>query len=1069
MKLAGHLEKQKGFVECIESLRSKNHALFDGVWGSSCALLISALQKHAPSSLVVVTATEKELDLLADDVETFCNEPFEIFPSSQIDIKQPASDPDYGQRIRFLKRITAEQTPPLVLTSIQALLQPVPSMARIAQRSRTLKTGDRIDPAEFQQWLVECGFHHVSGVEMPSEFSVRGGIIDLFAPDWVLPVRIEFFDDEIDSLREFEIESQRSTMTLKEIEVTVVPPSTEDDTSLFDLLPSDSFLLMVEPDAIRDQAKQFLKLVAHPKRFHSFETTRKLSAKFATASAHQLSSSASENDSFDTGMKYCRFDIEPVEEFPGDIGEIRAKLDQVGKGHHVYVVPVVEGEVDRLVEILGTTQIGSRGKLHFPVGRVHHGFRLIKDKVLVVAVDQLFRRGEMRRTARRRLGKAIDSFLDLQEGDLVVHLAHGIGRFRGLELLEKEGVAKEHLALEFHGKTKIYVPASRIDLVQKYIGGAKRRPTLARIGSKSWQKQRLAAEQAVTDLASDMLQVQAERTLRKGISFHLDTDWQQEFERSFPFRETPDQLTSIKEIKADMQSNQPMERLLCGDVGFGKTELAMRAAFKAVENGYQVAMLVPTTVLCEQHYRAFKERMREFPFDIAKLSRFCSTKEMRDNLEGLATGRIDILIGTHRLASKDVKFFNLGLLIIDEEQRFGVEVKERLKSMRSMVDVLTMSATPIPRTLHMSLVGVRDISNLETPPETRTAVETRVTRFDEELIRTAILKELNRGGQIFFVHNRVGDIEAVRDKLARIVPEASVVIGHGQMAEGQLEVVMRDFIEHRYDVLLATTIIESGLDIPNANTIFIDEADRYGLSDLHQLRGRVGRYNRQAYCFLMIDSRKHINPTAAKRLAAIQQYSEMGAGFSIAMRDLEIRGAGNLLGTEQSGHIAMIGYELYCQLLETAVRQLKKLPPKMELNVDIDLPCDAFFPDEFISDKRQKIDLYRRMTRIETFDQIMEINEEIVDRFGELPMPAKRMLTLAELRLDAAIWQINSIFLEDNYLVFKYASRSRIETLAKQNNGRLRVVDETSAYVTLKKEKHTANALLKAVKSILRA
>jgi len=536
---------------------------------------------------------------------------------------------------------------------------------------------------------------------------------------------------------------------------------------------------------------------------------------------------------------------------------------------------------------------------------------------------------------------------------------------------------------------------------------------------------------------------------------------------AFPYQETPDQLQSISAIKSDMESTQPMDRLLCGDVGFGKTEVAIRAAFKAVESGFQVAVLVPTTILAEQHYQTFRQRMAEFPVDVAKLSRFVSNSEQRETIEGLKLGRVDIVVGTHRLASKDVDFYSLGLLVIDEEQRFGVEVKERLKSIRSAVDVLTMTATPIPRTLHMSLVGLRDISNLETPPEERVAVHTKVTRFSDELIRNAVLRELNRGGQIFFVHNRVQDIEIVADRLRHIVPEARIAIGHGQMGEGELEAVMVDFIAHRFDILLATTIVESGLDIPNANTIFIDEADRYGLADLHQLRGRVGRYDRQAYCYLLVEPSKHVSPDASRRLRAIEEYSEMGAGFAIAMRDLEIRGAGNLLGTQQSGHIAAVGYEFYCQLLENAVRKLKSMPAKLEIVVDIDLPGAAYLPPEYVPDLRAKIDLYRRVSRVSQFQEIDDLREEMTDRFGALPEPAERLLERAALGLEAAVWDIVSITIEDEYLVLRCGSGGRIEHLKKQSRYPLRIVDDCTAYLPLEAGLSSGESFYSLAKSVL--
>ncbi|MDZ4819081.1 MAG: transcription-repair coupling factor, partial [Planctomycetota bacterium] len=689
------------------------------------------------------------------------------------------------------------------------------------------------------------------------------------------------------------------------------------------------------------------------------------------------------------------------------------------------------------------------------------------ERIALVSGAELFHRHDVNRPSRKRLGRVIDSFLELREGDYVVHLSHGIGRYRGMKLLDKHGQVEEHLELEFHGSTKVFVPASNIDLVQKYVGGKNSRPTLAHVGGKTWVRQKEAANRAVLDLAAEMLELQASRDSRPGFAFSKDTQWQQEFDAAFPYQETPDQLTAIREIKGDMHEAKPMDRLLCGDVGYGKTEVAMRAAFKAVDNGFQVAVLVPTTILAEQHRRTFAARMAEFPFTIAALSRFSTARQQSNTIKALKSGGVDIVIGTHRLAQRDIDFANLGLLVIDEEQRFGVEIKERLKALRGTVDVLTMTATPIPRTLHMSLLGVRDISNLETPPEDRQPVETRVTRWDEELIRHAVLRELNRGGQIYFVHNRIKDIALVAAKLQRIVPEASLVIGHGQMPEGELEQVMLDFIERKYDILLATTIIESGLDIPNANTIFIDQADIYGLADLHQLRGRVGRYKHRAYCYLLIDENKYLAGTAAKRLRAIEEFSEMGAGFAIAMRDLEIRGAGNILGTQQSGHIATVGYELYCELLEQAVRKMKHLPPKQNVDVHIDLPGEAHIPRTHVPDMRAKIDLYRRLSRVATFEEIQDLSAEMLDRFGAHPAPLARLLLLAELRVAATHWRIDSIAREEQYAVFKYTDRRKIEQLAARSRGKLRIVDHKSAYLPVGHDIAKTEQILEPIKSLL--
>ena len=1072
------LSQNQGFGEAIAALAAGRPASFDGVWGSACALLVAALERHSPQQLLVVCPTQREADDTAADLELFSTLPT-VYPAWETEPDDRLiHDETFGDRLRVLKRLlspspTHPRSHSPLVTSVQALLQPSPPKGAIASATRVLRRGERIDMDELLRWLVERGFHHTSAVELPGEFSHRGGILDIFAPDWLRPVRIELFDEEIESLRSFDIGTQRSQETLDEIDVTVLGRDayvpTESQTQrpghLAHYLPLDTWILLIAPERIAEEGRHYLERTEVPARFHSVSDVLAECSRFSVATAAEIQSG--------TAGVHCHLPIESVERFSGDIGHVRDELDQMAGQDEVFIVTATEAEVQRLGEILGTTRLAATGRLHYVIGTLRSGFRLRRTErettgALILTGGELFHRGELRRLPRRRLGKAIDSFLDLREGDLVVHLAHGIGRYRGLRLIEKQGQSEEHLEIEFDGGTKIYVPAVKIDLVQKYVGGTKTRPTLAKIGGKSWLKQKKAAEDAVFDLAVEMLEMQAMRAARPGIAFGADSEWQREFDASFPYQETPDQLAAIAAVKGDMQRPRPMDRLLCGDVGFGKTEVAMRAAFKAVDHGYQVAVLVPTTILAEQHFHTFRERLAEFPFDIAKLSRFCTSQEEREALKGLKSGRVDIVIGTHRVASKDLEFNNLGLVIIDEEQRFGVDVKERLKSFRTVVDVLTLSATPIPRTLHMSLVGLRDISNLETPPEDRLAVETKVARWDDSLIRHAVLRELARDGQIYFVHNRVNDIEIIANRLRQIVPEARLRIGHAQMPDDELEEVMVDFVAHKFDLLLSTTIVESGLDIPNANTIFIDEADKYGLADLHQLRGRVGRYKNRAFCYLLLEPHKHLTPTAARRLRAIEEFSEMGAGFAIAMRDLEIRGAGNLLGTQQSGHIAAVGYELYCTLLENAVRTLQKMAPKIALDVDINLPGDAYLPADYVDDLRLKIDLYRRLTRVSTYEQLADFRSELVDRFGEPPPPVERLLALAELKMDAAVWNISEIFIENEFLVFRYGNCSRIEQLAKLRRGQVRIVDERSAYVPIPKGLAHDHRLLDLAKSLLR-
>ena len=1077
IQLVQCLDHEAGFAEVVGSLKGGHAATLDGVWGSSCALVAAALAAHAPATLLVVCPQIDQVDDLVDDLTLFTRLNPERFPASESS-DRATHDEVFGERLRLLKLLRGTTVPRLVVTSIQSLLQPVPSRQTLERHTQLLHVGQTVPINRLTKWLVENDCINTSAVELPGEFSVRGGILDIFAPDWDGPVRVEFFGDEIESIRRFEVSSQRSLKSLESVDLSVLGPGAADGAHVTDYLPPQSWFLLLEPMELEQEGRQYLERMQEsettsptatfptkehgaPLAFHTVSEVLRRVFRFPSATAAAVAAGSLETT--------CHLKIESVERFSGDINRVRDELDEAGAGQDVFVVCQTTAEVRRLQELFGTTQAARQQRLHFPIGSLQSGFRLVPERIVLLSSAELFRRADLRRPSRRRLARVIDSFLELREGDLVVHVTHGIARYRGLKLLEKNGQVEEHLELEFSGRTKLYVPSTKIGLVQKYIGGTKSRPTLAKIGGRLWGRQKERVEEAVTDLAADMLELQAARASRPGIAFPADTEWQREFDASFPYHETSDQLATIDAIKHDMCLSRPMDRLLCGDVGYGKTEVAMRAAFKTVDAGYQVAVLVPTTLLCEQHWRTFTERTAEFPFEIAALSRFATRRQQTRIIQRLEEGSLDIVIGTHRLAQPDVHFHNLGLVVIDEEQRFGVEVKERLKTLRRTVDVLTMTATPIPRTLHMGLLGLRDISNLETPPEDRLAVETRVARFEPELIRHAVLRELSRGGQIFFVHNRVEDIEILARRLRQIVPEANLAIAHGQMHENDLEQVMLDFIDRRYDLLLATTIVESGLDIPNANTIFINEADRYGLADLHQLRGRVGRYKHRAYCCLLIDPNKSLSPSAAKRLRAIEEFSDMGAGFAIAMRDLEIRGAGNILGTAQSGHIATVGYELYCSLLEHAVRSAKHLPPKTSIEVDVDLPGSGYIPRSYVPDMRLKIDLYRRLARVSNLSELEDFRSELLDRFGPPPAPVQHLLELAQIRIAAHRWRITSIHLEDRYAVMTYASGQVIRQLAAAAGGRLRVVDAKSAYLPLQEEVASPESVLRQLKSLLQS
>jgi len=1071
--LTAQLEQLDGFAEVQASLAAGHSGTLGGVWGSSCALAAATLANDCPATLVVVVPRPAMIDTLADDLQLFTTAPIDRFaPSEQTPSGKVVIDEIEGARLRTIKRLdafafapaAAEDAPTIIVTSIQSLMQPVAGREVLAESTRTVSLGQILDVEELSKWMLDRGCHATSAVELPGEFAVRGGIVDIFPPDAISPVRVELFGDEVDSIRQFDVASQRSLGSVNEVAVTLLDPASPPRSHFTAYLPEGSWFAVVEPSDVEEEGRYYHERQESPDRLHSTRTTLAEIYKFPSVTAAALPAGSYETT--------CHLGFESVERFSGDLQKVREELEAVAGDERVIVVCETPAEIERLNELFGKSPLMTEGRLQFVTGRLHDGFRIVPHKTVLLSSAELFHRhasvarSDAGRT-RSYQSRAIDSFLELKQGDLVVHVSHGIGRYRGIKLLEKEGRAEEHLELEYHGGTRIYVPSFRIELVQKYVGGKKLKPPLAKIGGRTWAKHKLAAEQAVQDLAAEMIELAAKRDARPGIRFPDDTPWQREFDSAFPYQETPDQLTAIADIKHDMQIAKPMDRLLCGDVGFGKTEMAIRAAFKAVDAGYQVAVLAPTTVLAEQHRRTFSERMAEFPYEIACVSRFCTAKEQREIIQRTAEGKVDVLIGTHRLASPDVEFQNLGLLIIDEEQRFGVEIKERLKAMRAVVDVLTMTATPIPRTLHLSLLGVRSISNLETPPADRVAVETRVTRFNDELIRSALLRELNRGGQAYFVHNRVHDIQNVAERLAKIVPEARIDIGHGQMAEGKLEDVMVRFVAHEFDILLATTIIESGLDIPNANTMFIDDADRYGLADLHQLRGRVGRYKHRAYCYLLIDENRHLSPEAARRLRAIEEFSQMGAGFALSMRDLEIRGAGNLLGTQQSGHIATVGYEMYCSLLEKAVRQFKKLPPPESIEVNIDLPGAAYLPPAYIDDARTKIDLYRRLARLTSTEAVAEFAEELHDRFGPVPEVVESLLERCRLRIWAHQWGIHSLHRDGKYVVLAYGNRAQLRQLVERAGGQLRVADAVSAYFLLSNPDAEAESLLDEVKSLL--
>ncbi|MEY2725499.1 MAG: transcription-repair coupling factor [Planctomycetota bacterium] len=1087
-ELIALLASQPGFPQVLHALWSGQSAAINGAWGASRALSIAALAaQQPPRCLLIVQPTMRdaedcaaELAALVEPSTRVCHVPaWESIPEGDA-----AGDVTGAGRLAAVRRLTDADPAGrglVVVASLPALLQPIPARSLIAASTRTLNVGDETSLDELSSWLISQKFERVTAVELPGEFSIHGGILDVFPATETDPVRLEFFGDEIESIRAFNAETQRRLSDLRSLSLTVPPvrssgpekaaPSFanvfgEATENFTDVLPAQTIIVLSDLQQSISEGRLYLQRLATPAGLYSVDALLARITGFPSVTVDAIGV-----DSYETT---CRLSTEPLERFSGHRRDAMVELSELmGPEDRVLLCCHNAGEKGRLEELASETDAAHGTKLcermRVIAAGLQQGFRLSGCGLIIVSDSELFSRTPARHvsTSRRGDARAIDSFLDLREGDLVVHVSHGIARYRGMSMVASGDAQEEHLLLEFRDGVNVYVPVSLIHLVQKYIGPAKTTPELTKYGGTSWVRKKEQVAEAVSDMAADMLRLQAERASRPGLCCRTDSHLQQEFEQAFPFTETVDQVSAITDFKGDMESSRPMDRLICGDVGFGKTEVAMRAIFKAVDNGRQAAVLVPTTVLAEQHFRTFSQRMAEFPIVVEMLSRFRSAAEQKEILERVAAGKIDILIGTHRLVSKDVNFRDLGLLVIDEEQKFGVKVKEKLKLLRAEVDVLTLTATPIPRTLHMSLLGIRDISSLTTPPRDRQPIETRVSRFDEKLIRSAIIRELNRGGQVYFVHNRVYDIEDLAQRLQTIVPEASIAIAHGQMHEDELEQAMLRFVSGSANMLLATTIIESGLDIPNANTMFIHQADIYGLADLHQLRGRVGRNRHRAYCYLLLEEGRLLTTKATRRLKAIEEYSELGAGFRIAMRDLEIRGAGNILGTEQSGNIAAVGYELYCQLLENAVRTMKHEPLRYQRHCKVELPVSCFIPEKYIPDQKLRIECYRRLSQCNVLSTLQELETELRDRFGPIPTPARRMLQLRELNLRSLAWDVENIRLETGYAVLRYRNTKLIRILAHLHKGHLKVVDQHDAYWPLDANETDGAALLEELLEVV--
>ncbi len=1058
-----------------------------GLWGSSCAYLAAGLCQRLPSGILVITSSVETADDFASDFRLFSEIRPMLFPAWDTlpDEEELINHEVFGERLGVLRTLlferedggadadarqtgeagetAAAEHPEVVITPIQALLQPAVPPDELLKCALELHVGEKLEAEELAELLVDHGFERGEVAQLPGEFAMRGGIVDVFPYGTHRPIRLEFFDDEIESIREYDPGTQRSLRTVSKARVLAVGSgmykgAAGERPSFLVYVPREWTVLLVEPMEIQERAERALA-AEEGRRLFSYEKIIRACGEHAIVEASVLQAQA--------GRGSVNFDTAPAERFSGRVNLVSEELGSyVEASDTVYVFCNNTAEEQRLSELLEGTALEKSPDIEFAIGHLSRGFHFITGRTAFLAHHEIFHRYAQHRELKRRVrGEAIDSFIELQTNDYVVHITHGIARYRGLVQFEKAGEMQEFLDLEFADAVRLYVPATKIDLVQKYVGSTAA-PALSRVGGDAWEKRKTAAREAVQSLAVELLEIQAARAKLPGLAFPADDRLMKEFEDAFIYPETDDQTYAMADIRHDMESTRPMDRLLCGDVGYGKTELAMRAAFKAVEAGKQVAVLVPTTVLAQQHYRTFGERMADYPVMVDSISRFKTKAEQKATLETVAAGRVDILIGTHRLLSADVAFRDLGLLIIDEEQRFGVEHKERLKRLRFLVDVLTMTATPIPRTLHMALLGIRDISSLATPPQDRMAIHTEVCRYDEHRIREAILREMNRDGQVFFVHNRIYNIEPVAQRLARIVPEARLIVAHGQMPEHQLEQRMADFVAGKADVLVSTTIIESGLDIPTANTIFIDEADTFGLADLHQLRGRVGRYKHRAYAYLLMPEGRPITKTSVKRLKAIEEYSELGSGFKLAMRDLEIRGAGNILGAEQSGHIAAVGYDLYCRLLEQAVRELKHEEIEEHAEVDIDLLLDAFIPSAYIRSDVLKMEAYRRLARARTVDGVRTAEAELEDRYGPPPVPVVNLIAKHRVRVRLEPRRCTYFGVRGDHVLLKFEDRELATKGLKVGRGELRILTDRSAHLLLPPAVRTPDRVVDYVEQV---
>lgn len=1112
--LTDQLKNIQSYKHLLEDIGNNQYPIsLHGIIEETAPHICYGLNEDTNKPIVIITYSGLKAKKIYESLNEYASNTAELYPIRELiyyDLDALSLETIY-QRLVFLDKM-AKKEPKIFVIPVESLIHKTMSKEYLNKSSKIMSIGDDIDLESLSDFLLEIGYERVEMVEGQGQYSIRGGIVDIFSPNSENAFRIELFDTEIDSIRCFDVKNQR---TIENIDVCEIIPASEiildinkkndyikqlqkyvDETakemldadtkefleskygnlkeklkenlhihnrtlllpllkeevaSIVDYIDEDFIVMLDEPSRIKevyeksenDNLDRLVDLLEKGEvlksHFNIIEKYSKIQKKIGMQNIITMSMIA-KNDKIYKPISIYNIQCKEANVFSHKLEELSEELKK--HQYRGYKILIFSGNKDRgqrlektLLEYDISSTFSENYREEIKSGQIviiprtlTKGFEYSEIKWMILSDSDIFGTHKKKNRNKYKSGETskIDTFADINIGDYVVHETHGIGKYTGIEKLDIQGIIKDYMKIQYSGEDKLFIPVDQMGLVQKYIGSDSINPRVNKLNSSEWKKTKQRVKKAIEDMAGELLELYAQRKSLRGYSFSVDGAWQQEFEDLFPYEETNDQLKCIEEIKLDMESERPMDRLLCGDVGYGKTEVALRAAFKSVTDSKQVAILVPTTILAQQHYNTISERFKDYPIRVQMLSRFRTKKQQDLIVREVKSGEVDIIVGTHRLLSKDLNFNDLGLLVIDEEQRFGVKHKEKIKQLRQNIDVLTLTATPIPRTLHMSMIGIRDMSVIEEPPEERIPVQTYVLEKNDHVIKEAITKELERNGQTFYVYNRVQGIETVASHLKKLVPEARIAVGHGKMGERELENVMIDFMNYEYDVLVCTTIIETGLDISNANTMLIQDADNMGLSQLYQLRGRVGRSNRVAYAYFMYEKNKNLSEIAEKRLKAIKEFTEFGSGFKIAMRDLELRGAGNVLGMEQSGHLEAIGYDLYVKYLDEAIKKLQGVDVREVIETEIDVQVDAHIPIRYIKEEFTRLEIYKKISRIKTSEHCADIIDELIDRFGDIPLPVNNLISIALIKSNATNCFLAKIEQKENFIKFIFASNEKV-------------------------------------------